>query len=339
MDFIAKLLGRDYKYYEDRAKHMAERNDWGYARLEALKALELVPEQSGEAQRIQAELEKYEKALMEQQLAQAGQCRENGAVEDEIGFLENALEILPDNRKHELAEALRDAHERLRAVNIDDLAFPHLKRGDDFLSRDMPSEALVEFKEALKMYGDIDDDLKSQIREKAAKAENLLVLPYLQKAEELLDNDKPKEAWGELERARALATDCGKEINKKIDKLYKRTGIKDSKGDDTEFVPREIWDAAIEEYMRAVEAYFAFGTVMDNPYLPAHRNSCEKAYREARRRLGGLYIQRADGYFAAQKYRIALKEYQESLKYFTKDDVGERTHILDRLRMIRAQRK
>lgn len=339
MDFIEKLLGRDYKYYADRAAQYSEKKEWGNARLEAMKSVELMPENAEEASEINNKLAEYEKALIEYHMEQAGICRENGGVEEEITSLENALELLPDDRKNELAEPLRDAHERLKAMNIDDLAMPHLERGESFLKKDMPGEALVEFREALRLYGDIDDELKGKLESKVVEVENILVEPYLVKAEALIKAGDEREARGELERARSLAVDCGKELNKKIDKLLKEVGVKKSKADETEFVPRATWDAAIEDYMQAVEAYFSFSQNDGNPYIPAHRNSAEKTYRNARLRLGNLYIQRADGYFGENKFKIALKEYQEALKFFTKEDVSERTHVHDRLKLIRAQRQ
>lgn len=339
MSYIERLLGRDYRFYLERAEKAGERGDWGNARLETLKALELTVEDTDEHEKTAQLLSDYEAKLVKSKLEAAESFRKSGAFDAEIGALETALELGNEKDKKKIEKLLSGALKNLNAHHIDERALPFIEQGNIFMEKNMPAEALVEFREALKLYGELDGALKADILEKSSAAESLLIEPYLEKAQALVDGQKYKEADQELEFAKALNTGSNDDLKKRIDKIKKNIPSKGESEPLGEFVPRAVWDAVIEEYMLAVEQYFAYGSQMENPYHACHRNPFEAIYNNARKKLGSLYLQRANGYFGEEKHLIALKEYQEAARFFGKDDLVERNHILDRIKIIRANRE
>lgn len=338
MTIFAEMMNLDPAEYLRRAEaHLKERN-WGEAKIEYEKSLELLPRtDAGQIEEIRGKIELCcnNLALLREEWGDA--CLENGEYEKAIEEFSFGLSLLPESSAYRrgLLRKLNEAR-RLFYKNLSrEEAAPAIERGEAFLAAREFDSALVEFREALAAlrFHPADADPKRTVLARLATVEEEVVRPYLDRGKGLSATNLFDEAITEFEAARAIAQN-NEAVARQIDRMLLETMRKRGTGaqtDDTEtFISRAEWDAALGKYQTLLDNYFRFSQESSDPYQAVHINPFEQELHQAKRLVGGLYIRRADGFLNLGRPAVALKYYAEAQNFFDEHE-PESAYLTDRV--------
>ena len=338
MTIFAEMMNLDPAEYLRRAEsHLRDKN-WGEARIEFEKALELMPRAAEDARddiRGKIELCRANLARMHEEWGDG--ALEGGEYAKAVEEFEFALNLLPESSAYrkgifkKLNEARRLFYKNVSVAE----AAPAIERGESFLAAREFESALVEFREALaalKFYP-ADQEPKKTVLARLAQVEEEVCRAYIDRGRAFAGTNLFDEALAEFEAARAIAQTNEAE-GRKLDRLILETMRKRGSGVQTEdaeiFISRAEWDAALGRYEGLLEQYFRYSHDAGDPYAAIHSNPYEAELKRAKRVVGSLYIKRADGYANLGRHAVALKYYAEAAGFFDEGD-PEAAYVQDRI--------
>lgn len=338
MTIFAEMMNLNPDDYIRKAEDLLKDKNWGEAKIELEKALELLPRDA--ADRIEETWGKIELccsnlARMHEEFGDA--AAEGGDNERAVEEFEFALSLLSDETAYfkAIRKKLHEAKRHYYKSSSADAAGPFAERGAAFFTERQFDSALVEFREALRLlrfYPD-GEEPKKTVLARLAMVEEELTAPYLERGRGLVETGLFDEALAEFEAARAVA-----QTNEKLaqvldrailDAMRRRGG--DARQEDVEvFISREDWDGALGDYQKLLDNYFRYSQDGEDPYQAIHVNPYEKELQKAKHLVGTLYIRRADGYLNLGKVAVALKYYAEAQNFFD-EGFPEAAYVADRV--------
>lgn len=327
MSIFATMLGLSAGEYLKQGDIYFNEGRFGEAKIEYEKAEELTPETDKEKKEIiEKKVSECKKNLALSHLEMSKNYQQAGNYEKAVELLEVALE-LSDKSAANYEEIHRELdHSRIKMFQkmSDTQAEPLIKRGDEFFSEGSYNEAMVEYREALKIlkyYQESEDELKKAAHDKLNECETKIVGPYIERAKNFIETEMYEEALTELNEAREIIDDENKtkqQIDKLIYDAHKKKGATESAAEE-DFISKQEWDEAMEDYKELLNLYFNYSYTDSDPFYPVHQNKYEDGFKEAKKRLGNLYIKRAEGHFNKNKFAVALKYFVEAEKFFDEE--------------------
>jgi len=324
MSIFATMLGLSAEEYLKQGDIYFNEGRFGEAKIEFEKADELTPESDKEKKEIiDRKIFECRKKLSAFHLDMSKNYIQAENFEKAVESLEVALELSDSSCDFykEIQRELDHAKIKLFQQQSDTAAEPLIKRGDEFFNEGSFSEAMVEYREALKLlkyYQESEDELKKHAHARLIECETKLVEPYIERAKNFIETEMYEEALNELDEAREIIDDENK-IKQHIDKLiyeaHKKKGAAETPQEE-DFISKQEWDEAMEDYKELLTLYFNYSYTESDPFYPVHRNKYEDGFKEAKKRLGDLYIKRAEGHFNKNKFAVALKYFVEAEKFF-----------------------
>jgi|GEM_PF-3971589 len=327
MSIFATMLGLSAEEYIKQGDQYFNENRFGEAKIEYEKADELAPASDQEKKDIiEKKINECKINLAQIHCEMAKSYAEAGEFEKAIEGLEVALELSAEgSEKHkEIHREYDHIKIKLYQKQSDVQARPLIERGDDFFKEGLLNEALVEYREAMKLlkyYQEADDELKKKAHEKLSECEIKIVEPYIERAKNFIETQMHEEALEELYEAREILDEESK-TRQLIDKLIfdsrKQKGLTEE-AQEEDFITKQEWDEAMEDYKELLNLYFNYSYTDSDPFYPVHQNKYEEGFKSAKKRLGELYVKRADGHLNQKKYAVALKYYFEAEKFFDEE--------------------
>ena len=327
MSIFATMLGLSAEQYFKQGDIYFNEGRFGEAKIEFDKADELTPESEKEKKEaIEQKVVECKKKLSLIHLEMSKNHQQAGNYEKAVESLEVALE-LSDKSYESYKEIQRELdHSRIKMFQkqSDTEAEPLIKRADEFFNEGSYSEAMVEYREALKIlkyYQESEDELKKHAHLKLAECETKLAEPYVQRAKNFIETEMYEQALTELNEAREILGSDNK-LKQQIDKLIYEAHKKKGAGEavaEEDFISKQEWDEAMEDYKELLNLYFSYSYTDSDPFCPVHRNKYEEGFKEAKKRLGNLYIKRAEGHFNKNKFAVALKYFAEAENFFDEE--------------------
>ncbi|MEZ7890544.1 MAG: hypothetical protein QMC67_02240 [Candidatus Wallbacteria bacterium] len=343
MSIFASLLGLSPEEYIKQGDDFFGESRFGEAKVEYEKAEELLPSSNTEKKEyITEKIKQCCDKLCDLHLEMSRGYVESKEFEKAISELETAFELCEAE-----SQKSKDIHKELDRVRIkmyqfeaDKQAEPYILRGDEFMKEESYTEAMVEYREAiktLKYYQESEDEFKRSAKEKLVNCEVKIVEPYIERARNFEGTKMYDEALDELNEAREIIDELDETnktrmtINKMIFDIYKKKGQQAGEEiSEEEFVSKQEWDEAINEYKELLSLYFNYSYSENDPYYPVHQNKYEEEFKTAKKRLAGLYCKRADGNLSKQKYAMALKYYLESQNLFN-EETPEYKYVMEQI--------
>jgi hypothetical protein len=327
MGFFDELLGHDFDYYLKRANEEFEIKNYGSAKLEFEKALELISDES--SFEMKKELEEKIK-ICKDNLAifhfESGKKffneKDYNLAISELTLANNLIDEKELEKIKEIKEIIANSNYKLRVIYFKEKAAPFVERGDKFFVNKDYNQAIIEYTEALNFFKNFEDEYEDEIKEKLENCLNEVIKPYIDRATLREDEGNIDEAIEELEQSLDILSNSENinkinELNEKLKSLYEKKGF--TYENDDEFISKEEWDLAINEYKEALNLYFNYNLEQDTAF-PIYANRYEERYTNAKANLGLLYKKRGDRYYKIDKKENALKEYEEAIKFFTNED-------------------
>lgn len=337
MSIFAKMLGLDPDSYLETARQLYANGEWGHAKIEFEKTLELTPKDATEVlDEIRNAIAECREKLSIMHEEWADSCMEAQEYEKAAEEFRFALDLHGNGPRHGSLHRksldARRAHYHSRSLTE---VTPFITRGDEFLAEKHYNGALVEFQEAMRIlkFFSPEDQLKKEVLSKLSQVEESLVKPYLERGENLVSTKLFDEAIQEYEKALSLVSVNEKVIEKiqqEIQSVLNARGTDTRADDDEVFISREEWDKALGDYAKLLEMYFSYSNEGADPYKAYHANRYEAEFKKAKQMLGSLYIRRADGYYNLERFAVALKYYVESQDFFDDDD-NESAYLRERI--------
>lgn len=346
MSIFATMLGLSAGEYLKQGDVYFSEGRFGEAKIEYDKADELTPESDKDKKEaIDQKISECKKklALIHLDMSKNYQQAEN--FEKAVEVLETAAE-LSSKTDEKYAEIQRELdHSRIKMFQkmSDTQAEPLIKRGDEFFAEGSFNEAMVEYREALKLlkyYQESEDELKKRAHQKLSECETKIVEPYIERAKNFIETEMFEEALIELDEAREILDDDNKtrqQIDKLIYDAHKKKGAAEPAAEE-DFISKQEWDEAMEDYKELLNLYFNYSYTDSDPFYPVHQNKYEDGFKEAKRRLGDLYIKRAEGHFNKNKFAVALKYFVEAEKFFD-DETPECVYISEKIEQCKSSIK
>lgn len=310
-------------------------NEWGLARIDYLKALEILNQCEKEdskvkdyLNKIKLELETVNQELAKRQFQKGKNAVENGLWKNAIDCLEEATRLAKiddvaflEEIKNWLDKAKIADRDSSLKINID----PFISRGNDFKHNRNFGEAIVEFQAAAKIIENLPDThpYHQLVKNLIIECRRSIVRPYLRKSYKLLKSKKYVKAVDLLKRALFLVDNNDKIYYDFILGILKNaeSNVDDKELNDTdEFESQELWDKAVKDYEEALNLYSSY--IVTDPFAPAYNNAniYEDKFAESRKQLGKLYKKRADHLKNNGKVEKAISNYKEALKLLPKTD-------------------
>jgi tetratricopeptide (TPR) repeat protein len=327
MSIFATMLGLSAEEYFKQGDIYFNEGRFGEAKIEFEKADELTPESEKEKKEaIEGKIIECKKKLSLIHLEMSKNYKQADNYEKAVESLEVALE-LSDKSYDTYKEIQRELdHSRIKMFqkHSDTEAEPLVKRADEFFKEESYSEAMVEYREALKLlkyYQESEDELKKHAHLKLGECETKLAEPYVDRAKNFIETEMYEEALTELNQAREILDDDNK-LRQQIDKLIYEAHKKKGAGEaatEEDFISKQEWDEAMEDYKELLNLYFSYSYTDSDPFYPVHQNKYEEGFKEAKKRLGNLYVKRAEGHFNKNKFAVALKYFVEAEKFFDEE--------------------
>ncbi len=338
MSIFATMLGLSAEEYLKQGDVYFNEGRFGEAKIEFEKADELTPESDKEKKEIiDRKIFECKKKLSAFHLDMSKNYIQAENFEKAVESLEIALELSDSSCDFykEIQRELDHAKIKMFQKQSDTAAEPLIKRGDEFFNEGSFSEAMVEYREALKLlkyYQESEDEFKKHAHARLIECETKLVEPYIERAKNFIETEMYEEALDELDEAREIIENENK-IKQQIDKLiyeaHKKKGAAE-KPREEDFISKQEWDEAMEDYQELLMLYFNYSYAESDPFYPIHRNKYEDGFKEAKKRLGDLYVKRAEGHFNKNKFAVALKYFVEAEKFFD-DQTPESVYISEKI--------
>lgn len=346
MSIFATMLGLSADDYIKQADEYLKESRFGEAKIEYEKAEELIMSSETEKKDyVASKIRECRAKLCDCHYELAKSYYDAQEFEKSVSSYETAIELSEENseRNRQLHKELDHARIKMYQHESDERAEPMIARGDEFAADGSYNEALVEYREAMKMlkyYQESEDELKKKAHEKLIECEIKIVEPYIERARNFIETQMADEALQELTEAREIVEEDSKTIQT-IDKLI--VDARKLKGQaeeavEEDFISKQEWDEAMEDYKELLTLFFNYSYDDSDPFYPVHRNKYENDFREAKKKLGGLYCKRADGHFNQKKYAVALKYYVECEK-FLEDESPELKYVTDQIEQCKANIK
>jgi len=324
MSIFATMLGLSADEYIKQADEFLKESRFGEAKIEYEKAEELVMASETEKKEyVESKIKECRARLCDYHYDRAKACIEAQEYEKAVSSYETALELSEENtgRNKLIHQELDHARIKFFQHASDEKAIPMIENGDAFMLDGSYNEALVEYREAMKIlkyYQESEDELKKKAHQKLTECEIKIVEPYIERAKNFIETQMSEEALEELLEAREIVEEDTKTIQT-IEKLIieaRKVKGQSEEAADEDFISKQEWDEAMDEYKELLNLYFSYTYNDSDPFYPIHRNKYESEFLDAKKKLGGLYCKRADGHFNQKKYAVALKYYVESEKFF-----------------------
>lgn len=338
MSIFATMLGLSAENYIKQGDEFMSTGSFGEAKIEFEKAEELISSTDTEKKEyIKNKIRECCDNLCNRHVEMSQKYTEAGEFEKAVELLELAFELSVQDspRGKEIHTTLDRTKIKMYQAESDKQAEPLIERGDEFFKEGAFNEAMVEYHEAMKIlkyFQDSEDELKRRAHEKLIECEVKIVEPYIERAKNFIETKMFAEALDELCEAREILEEDNKTkhtIDKLIADVHKQKGMGEEATEE-DFISKQEWDEAMGDYKELLNLYFNYSYTDSDPFYPVHRNKYEDEFMLAKKKLGGLYVKRADGHFNQKKFAVALKYYVESEKFFD-EEAPEVKYITDQI--------
>lgn len=316
-------------------------SEWGAAKICYLKALEefnaireidpnnpLSPEMVSAQKEINARISEVDEHLAEVHRDKGLAALDNKAWQIAIDELEEATRLAKEENVaflEEVKQMLDKAKTRLNDAMLKLEIDPYVERGDDFKRSGNFGEAILEYQAAQKIVVNLPESHKyvTYLRQALTDCRRSIIRPYLAKIHKACHAGKFAYAASLLKRAQLLLDADDNVYQAFLSQLKEKIhhNLKEEEVVETEeFIASEVWEQAVKDYEEALELYSSF-TVTD-PFAPAYTgvNVFEDKFIDSRRKLGKLYMTRADNLRDQAKVEKAIKNYKEALRLLPRSD-------------------
>lgn len=276
---------------------------------------------------IEKAVKKTKHQLAKKHFELANKALQNKEYNLAIDEVETAIELADEGDEQFLLEAkkiLDKASIKAQEHKLYLEGTPFVERGDSLRNSGNYAEAILEYQEALKIFGGLKSDHRYVVYVKEALQEcrRNLVKPYLARVYKAFHLGRYKLSLNLLKRANILLDENDyiyKAFLKQIENsILEKLQIKE---DETEEVDSpEVWAKAIKDYEEALDLYTSF--TLHDPLSPIYNktNIYEDKFIEAKRNLANLYKARGDKFRDQLKLEKAIKNYKEALKLYPRTD-------------------
>ncbi|MDD2717351.1 MAG: hypothetical protein PHW04_15790 [Candidatus Wallbacteria bacterium] len=323
-----KLWEINSQKYEKKGDQLYADGDLKDARLEYIKALEILSLHQINDENLEKKVEIINRELMAEHEKKAQEYIDSGNFSEGIAELDFILYLTGDEKKQkEIEKKCKDLYKKVSMQKSDELAGEHYKSGCSFLGTGDLGEAMVEFKEALK-YGSLSVEFHDEIMEKLSEVEEKFARLYISKGDEFQNRGKTALAISEYERALAFL-----EYNKELrDKVMAKLENQDKTDDPSD----EEWDAAYSNFRESLNKYLNFDFRPVSYWFPNALNPYEEGYRVAKKNLGLVYLKKARKHEEDGQFNLALKIYHEASSYFDPVEI-ENQEIRKKLKDLKSK--